>query len=158
MLADDFYKHEWFSNATREYRKRVADKIGKVARVTVEDMVRYTRFYPGGYRDGTVEIRFNDRTFLQVHENMLEPIAKPIDPHERLWKACGWIGEHFSQLPEKDYNGLVIFSDPNTRETTVIVNERIGRAKCSPSDEFNSQVGIMIAMSRALGQGYPDWV
>lgn len=67
-LKKDYYKHDWFRGLYRERRKAISEKAGKVARITTNDMSDICQEYP----NGVVEIRFNDRTFCRVHEDMLE--------------------------------------------------------------------------------------
>ena len=71
-LKQDYYKHDWFKAWDRENRKRISLGANKVARVTVEDM--FVVFSIHSLKN-VAEIRFNDRTYLQVHEDMLESVA-----------------------------------------------------------------------------------
>ena len=67
-LKKDYYKNWWFGGLSRDKRKKISEKENRVARVTTNDMSDICQEYP----NGIVEIRFNDRVFCRVHEDMLE--------------------------------------------------------------------------------------
>lgn len=67
-LKQDYYKSWWFGGLSRDNRKKISEKENRVARITTNDMSDICQEYP----NGIVEIRFNDRTFYRVHEDMLE--------------------------------------------------------------------------------------
>lgn len=83
-LKQDYYKNWWFESQTRDWRKKASEKENRVARVTNEDMSDIYKEYP----DGILEIRFNDRTFMRVHEDMLASVATKVELSEMDVPEC----------------------------------------------------------------------
>ena len=83
-LKKDYYKNWWFGGLSRDKRKKISEKENRVARVTTNDMSDICQEYP----NGIIEIRFNDRTFYMVHEDMLELVATKVklsEPKHTVW-------------------------------------------------------------------------
>lgn len=158
-LKKDYYKHDWFKAWDRENRKRISLGANKVARVTLEDMFVVCPTYP---LKNVAEIRFNDRTYLQVHEDMLEYAVanKPTYKHsytaEQIAEAQRIIGELVAD--SNNGKGCRMISDTKKKKCFAIVGCNTYTAHCSDGDEYNRYIGIMIALCRANGRKVPDWV
>lgn len=90
-LKQDYYKHDWFRGLYRERRKAISEKVGKVARITTESMAE--AYSSMRFPLGLVEIRFNDRSFLRVHEDMLESVATRVTDTEPTYAVANYCND-----------------------------------------------------------------
>lgn len=88
-LKKDYYKNWWFGGLSRDKRKKISEKENRVARVTTNDMSDICQEYP----NGIVEIRFNDRVFCRVHEDMLESVATRVTETEPTYAVANYCND-----------------------------------------------------------------
>lgn len=110
-LKKDYYKNWWFGGLSRDKRKKISEKENRVARVTTNDMSDICQEYP----NGIVEIRFNDRTFCRVHEDMLESVATKVTNTEPIYTVVNYCNDLMETI--------------RLREKLGVINETVEKAK-----------------------------
>lgn len=146
-LIDKFYEHKVFKKQLRSVRKSIASLGGKVEKVNYIFKDRASV----GFINCTTPLELLERVESTKHRYTDEQIAEA----ERI------IGEIVAGFREGEcFYVLVVTAHGIAIRYRTGMNDCYGRfdSRCSPNDEFNRTIGVMVALCKAVGRKLPEWV
>ncbi len=167
-LIDNFYEHEACKAEPRIRRKSIASLDGDVFNITHINLSNRASTTSGIVWSIPIDLLrkvddgINTGRTQFVHKTDLEPYDG-IHRHtpEQVAEAQRIIGEIVAGF--RNFECFFI-RDDSDRELSIYYTKEVRdgmhtiTAHCSPHDEFNRTIGLLVALCKATGRKLPDWI
>lgn len=164
-LIDNFYNHEKFKAEPRIRRKSIASLDGDVFNITHINFSNRASTTSGIVWSvpldllRKVEPRLDGKNFSYLCIDEITTLHRHTP--EQIAEAQRIIGEIVAGFK---FGQCFYIRDESDRELTIRYTAETAdgmhtvTAHCSPHDEFNRTIGIMVALCKATGRKLPDWI